>query len=62
MKICRQFFSEFLRGGMFGDGGYLDGSFDAVLDYFFLGHFMVANGCFPDYSQHQSFCPPICSF
>jgi hypothetical protein len=35
----------FLKGGeLLGDGGYLDGSFDAVLDHFFLGHFMVANG------------------
>lgn len=47
---------------MFGYGGYLDGYFDAVLHYFFLGHFMVANGCFPDYSQHSRFRSCICLF
>lgn len=40
----------FLMEEMQGDGVYLDSSFDAVLDYFFLGHFMVANGIMQDYS------------
>jgi hypothetical protein len=42
-------FSRHLDGGeLIGDGGYLDGSFDAVLDYFFLGHFIVSYGRPPD--------------
>jgi len=41
---------------------YLDGSFDTAHDYFFLGHFMVANVSTLDYSQHSRFHTCICLF